>query len=150
MRMLKKYPNRRLYDTTDSQFVTLEDVKQLVLQHDEIKVEDSKTGKDLTSSVLLQIISEMEDSGKEVLLTNKVLQQLIRFYGSRMQGVVSQYLEQSIAAFLDQQDTLQLQMKKLIDANPINIMKRLTDQNLSLMKSFTQPSEKSKDKDDQK
>ncbi len=147
--MLKKYPNRRLYDTTDSKFVTLEDVKQLVLKHDEFKVEDSKSGKDLTSSVLLQIISEMEESGTEALLTNKVLQQLIRFYGSGMQGLASQYLEQSITTFLDQQDSLQRQMKKFIDTTPMSVMKQLTEQNLNFMKSFTEPSSKTKD-DNQK
>lgn len=137
MRILKKYPNRRLYDTTDSHFVTLEDVKQLVLRHEEFAVEDSKTGKDLTSTVLLQIISEMEDSGKEALLTNKLLQQLIRFYGSGMQGLLSQYLEQSLAAFLDQQDSLQRHMKQLIDVSPINILKKMSEQNMSFMNAFT-------------
>ncbi len=137
MRILKKYPNRRLYDTTDSHFVTLEDVKQLVLRHEEFAVEDSKTGKDLTSTVLLQIISEMEDSGKEALLTNKLLQQLIRFYGSGMQGLLSQYLEQSLAAFLDQQDSLQRHMKQLIDVSPINILKKMSEQNMNFMNAFT-------------
>ncbi len=137
MRILKKYPNRRLYDTTDSHFVTLEDVKQLVLRHEEFAVEDSKTGKDLTSAVLLQIISEMEDSGKETLLTNKLLQQLIRFYGSGMQGLLSQYLEQSLAAFLDQQDGLQRHMKQLIDASPINILKKMSEQNMNFINAFT-------------
>ncbi len=137
MRILKKYPNRRLYDTTDSHFVTLEDVKQLVLRHEEFTVEDSKTGKDLTSAVLLQIISEMEDSGKETLLTNKLLQQLIRFYGSGMQGLLSQYLEQSLAAFLDQQDGLQRHMKQLIDASPINILKKMSEQNMNFINAFT-------------
>lgn len=137
MRILKKYPNRRLYDTTDSHFVTLEDVKQLVLKHDEFRVEDSKTGKDLTSTVLLQIISEMEDSGKEALLTNKLLQQLIRFYGSGMQGLLSQYLEQSLSAFLDQQDAMQRHMKQLIDASPINILKKMSEKNMDFMNAFT-------------
>ena len=147
MRVLKKYPNRRLYDTTESHFVTLEDVKQLVLKHDEFRVEDSKSGKDLTSSVLLQIISEMEDSGPEALLTNKVLQQLIRFYGSGMQGLVSQYLEQSISTFLDQQEGLQRQMKQLIDSNPINLFKKMSGQNLNFMKTFAQAAENKKDDD---
>lgn len=137
MRILKKYPNRRLYDTTDSHFVTLEDVKQLVLRHEEFAVEDSKTGKDLTSTVLLQIISEMEDNGKEALLTNKLLQQLIRFYGSGMQSLLSQYLEQSLAAFLDQQDSLQRHMKQLIDASPINMLKKMSEQNMNFINAFT-------------
>ncbi|MCB1661463.1 MAG: polyhydroxyalkanoate synthesis repressor PhaR [Pseudomonadales bacterium] len=147
MRLLKKYPNRRLYDTTDSQFVTLEDVKQLVLKHDEFRVEDSKTGKDLTSAVLLQIISEMEDSGKEALLTNKLLQQLIRFYGSGMQGLLSQYLEHSLAAFLDQQDGLQRQMRQLLDASPMNMLKKISEQNINFMTAFTAAGNQKKESD---
>lgn len=148
MRILKKYPNRRLYDTAESQFVTLEDVKKLVLGHHDFKVEDSKTGKDLTSSVLLQIITEMEDSGAESLLTNKLLQQLIRFYGSGMQGLLSQYLEQSLATFLDQQENMQRQMQRLIDANPMNLMKKMSDQNINMMKAFTAAQDRDKsDKD---
>ena len=147
MRILKKYPNRRLYDTTDSQFVTLEDVKQLVLKHDEFRVEDSKTGKDLTSAVLLQIISEMEDSGKEALLTNKLLQQLIRFYGSGMQGLLSQYLEHSLAAFLDQQDGLQRQMRQLLDASPMNMLKKISEQNINFMTAFTAAGNQKKESD---
>ena len=147
MRILKKYPNRRLYDTTDSKFVTLENVKQLVLQHEEFQVEDSKTGKDLTSSVLLQIISEMEDSGKEALLTNKLLQQLIRFYGSGMQGLLSQYLEHSLAAFLDQQDGLQRQMRQLLDANPMNMLKKISEQNINIMSAFANSGNRKKDSD---
>jgi len=147
LRLLKKYPNRRLYDTTDSQFVTLEDVKQLVLKHDEFRVEDSKTGKDLTSAVLLQIISEMEDSGKEALLTNKLLQQLIRFYGSGMQGLLSQYLEHSLAAFLDQQDGLQRQMRQLLDASPMNMLKKISEQNINFMTAFTAAGNQKKESD---
>jgi len=149
LRILKKYPNRRLYDT-DSQFVTLEDVKQLVLQHDEFKVEDSKTGKDLTSMVLLQIISEMEDQGKETLLTNKLLQQLIRFYGSGMQGLLSQYLEQSLAVFLDQQEGMQRQMRQFLDASPMNMLKKLSEQNMNIMSAFTHPGRSHHDKKNDK
>ncbi|MCF7982389.1 MAG: polyhydroxyalkanoate synthesis repressor PhaR [Pseudomonadales bacterium] len=147
MRILKKYPNRRLYDTTDSHFVTLEDVKQLVIKHDEFRVEDSKTGKDLTSAVLLQIISEMEDSGKEALLTNKLLQQLIRFYGSGMQGLLSQYLEHSLAAFLDQQDGLQRQMRQLLDASPMNMLKKISEQNINFMSAFAAAGNQKKEKE---
>lgn len=147
LRILKKYPNRRLYDTTDSRFVTLEDVKQLVLKHEEFRVEDSKSGKDLTSMVLLQIISEMEDSGKEALLTNKLLQQLIRFYGSGMQGLLSQYLEHSLSAFLDQQDGLQRQMRQLLDASPMNLLKKISEQNMNFMSAFTNAAQQKKDQE---
>jgi len=122
--------------------VTLADVKRLVLGHHEFRVEDSKTGKDLTSSVLLQIITEMEDRGNESLLTNKLLQQLIRFYGSGMQGLLSQYLEQSLSAFLDQQENMQRQMQRLIESTPMNLMKKMSDQNINMMKAFMGPQDK--------
>lgn len=145
MRVLKKYPNRRLYDTAESCFVTLADVRKLVLDHEEFRVEDSKSGKDLTSGVLLQIITEMEESGTETLLTNRVLEQLIRFYGSGMHSLLSQYLEQSLAVFLAQQDGLQRQMKQLMDTNPLNLMKQMSEQNLNFMRSFTTPPSGDKD-----
>ena len=99
MHILKKYPNRRLYDTEKSVYVTLEDVRRMILAKDPVKVLDSKTGKDLTRSVLLQIIAEQEAEGHEPLLTNKVLEQVVRFYGDSMQGVLGRYLEQSIMTF---------------------------------------------------
>ena len=106
MRILRKYTNRRLYDTSRSCYVTLEDVKQLVLNGETFQVQDSKTGQDLTRNILLQIIAEQEADGGGTLLTNQVLQQLIRFYGDSMQGMMSQYLEQSIGAFLEHQDRI--------------------------------------------
>ncbi len=106
MRILKKYPNRRLYDTRQSAYVTLEDVRQMVLANESVKVVDSKSGADLTRTVLLQIIAEQEGEGHEPLLTNRVLQQLIRFYGDSMQGVLSRYLEQSLMIFLEQQSSI--------------------------------------------
>ncbi len=99
VRILRKYTNRRLYDTSRSCYVTLEDVKELVLNSEPFQVLDSKSGQDLTRNILMQIISEQEAEGHGTLLTNQVLQQLIRFYGDSMQGMMSQYLEQSIGAF---------------------------------------------------
>ena len=139
MRILKKYPNRRLYDTQESVYVTLEDVRKMVLEKNPVQVLDSKTGKDLTRSVLLQIISEQETEGHEPLLTNKVLQQIIRFYGDSMQGVLSRYLEQSIMTFLDQQETYQRRMREVLNANPIKLMQRMADQNISFLRSVLQP-----------
>ena len=141
MRILKKYPNRRLYDTKESVYVTLEDVRKMVLEKDPVRVLDSKSGKDLTRSVLLQIISEQETEGHEPLLTNKVLQQIIRFYGDSMQGVLSRYLEQSIMTFLDQQETYQRRMREVLNANPIKLMQRMADQNISFLRSVLQPGE---------
>jgi polyhydroxyalkanoate synthesis repressor PhaR len=104
---IKKYPNRRLYDTSKSQYVNLEAIRELVMSGKEFEVVDSKTGENLTKGILLQIITEQESSDQQALLTQTVLKQLIRFYGSEAQTSMRQYLEQSIAVFLDQQDALQ-------------------------------------------
>ena len=137
MRILRKYTNRRLYDTSRSCYVTLEDVKQLVLSGEKFQVQDSKTGNDLTRNILLQIISEQEAEGHGTLLTNQVLQQLIRFYGDSMQGMMSQYLEQSIAAFLEHQDRIRDQMQTMMGAaNPLTMMGRFADQNMAVWNMF--------------
>jgi polyhydroxyalkanoate synthesis repressor PhaR len=133
---LKKYPNRRLYDTQKSAYVTLEDVRKMILTKDPVKVVDSKSGRDLTRSVLLQIIAEQEAEGHEPLLTNKVLEQVIRFYGDSMQGVLSRYLEQSMFTFLEQQELYQRRMREVLNANPIKLMQRLADQNISFLRSL--------------
>ncbi|MGB0664747.1 MAG: polyhydroxyalkanoate synthesis repressor PhaR [Pontibacterium sp.] len=140
MRILRKYTNRRLYDTSRSCYVTLEDVKQLVLSGEPFQVQDSKTGDDLTRNILLQIIAEQEALGHGTLLTNQVLQQLIRFYGDSMQGMMSQYLEQSISTFLEHQERIRDQMQTMMGAatNPLAMMNRIADQNMAMwgMKGF--------------
>ena len=138
VRILRKYTNRRLYDTSRSCYVTLEDVKQLVLGSESFQVLDSKTGQDLTRNILLQIIAEQEAEGHGTLLTNQVLQQLIRFYGDSMQGMMSQYLEQSIAAFLEHQDRIRDQMKTMMGAaNPLTMMNRVAEQNMAVWNMFS-------------
>ncbi len=136
MRILKKYPNRRLYDTQQSEYVTLDDVRKMILGKDPVKVLDSKTGKDLTRSVLLQIIAEQEAEGHEPLLTNRVLEQVVRFYGDSMQNVLSRYLEQSIMTFLEQQELYQRRMREVLNANPLKLMQRLADQNINFLRSL--------------
>lgn len=154
LRILRKYTNRRLYDTSRSCYVTLDDVKQLVLNGEAFKVEDSKTGNDLTRNILLQIISEQEAQGHGTLLTNQVLQQLIRFYGDSMQGMMSQYLEQSIASFLEHQDRIRDQMQTMMGAaNPLTMMNRIADQNMQMWGMFKpgeQPEQTEKDKETDK
>jgi polyhydroxyalkanoate synthesis repressor PhaR len=136
VRILKKYPNRRLYDTEKSEYVTLDDVRKMILGNDPIKVLDSKTGKDLTRSVLLQIIAEQEAEGHEPLLTNRVLEQVVRFYGDSMQSVLSRYLEQSIMTFLEQQELYQRRMRDVLNASPLKLMQRLADQNINFLRSL--------------
>ncbi|GGE89130.1 polyhydroxyalkanoate synthesis repressor PhaR [Massilia psychrophila] len=102
-RLIKKYPNRRLYDTQTSSYITLTDVKQLVLDADEFTVIDAKSSEDLTRSILLQIILEEESNGAP-MFTSVVLSQIIRYYGHAMQGMMGSYLEKNVQAFTDIQN----------------------------------------------
>lgn len=134
---IKKYPNRRLYDTTKSQYINLEVIKELVMGHKEFEVVDSKTGENLTQSILLQIITEQESNEHQALLTQTVLKQLIRFYGSDMQGFMRQYLEQSIAVFLDRQDTMQKSMSELVEnSTPLAAFNKMMESNMSWWRNF--------------
>jgi polyhydroxyalkanoate synthesis repressor PhaR len=116
VRLIKKYPNRRLYDTRTSTYITLVDVKELVLKHEEFQVVDAKSGDDLTRSILLQIILEEEAAGAP-MFSSDVLAQMIRFYGNAMQGMMGQYLENNVQAFTDMQKKLQDQAKHLYGDN---------------------------------
>jgi polyhydroxyalkanoate synthesis repressor PhaR len=112
-RIIKKYPNRRLYDTRTSTYITITDVKQLVLDQEVFKVVDAKSSEDLTRSILLQIILEEESGGKPIF-TEMVLSNIIRFYGHAMQGMMGMYLEKNVQAFLDIQERLAEQSKTLM------------------------------------
>ena len=101
-RVLKKYPNRRLYDTQSSSYITLADVKQMVLEGQPFEVRDAKDGDDLTRSILLQIILE-EESGGVPMFSTETLAQIIRFYGHTMQGAMGTWFEQNMKAFADVQ-----------------------------------------------
>lgn len=107
-RTIKKYPNRRLYDTETSSYITLADVKKLVLENVEFKVEDAKSKDDLTRSILLQIILEEESAGAP-MFTSDSLSQIIRFYGNAMQGMMGNYLDKNIQTFMEIQKRLQEQ-----------------------------------------
>ncbi len=101
-RVLKKYPNRRLYDTRSSSYITLADVKDMVLKLEDFEVRDAKTGEDLTRSILLQIILE-EESGGVPMFSSQMLAQMIRFYGHSMQGMMGAYLEKNLQTFVELQ-----------------------------------------------
>ena len=105
-RLIKKYPNRRLYDTRNSAYITLADVKALVLLYEPFKVVDAKSGDDLTRAILLQIIIE-EEAGSSPMFTCELLSQMIRFYGQSSQAMVSKYLENNIRAFTGMQHRLE-------------------------------------------
>jgi polyhydroxyalkanoate synthesis repressor PhaR len=134
-RVIKKYANRRLYDATASRHVTLEDLRGLIVQGERIKVVDDKSGEDITRSILLLIIADQEVAGKP-LLSTKVLESLIRFYGNSMQEFMSRYLEQSVANFIEQQQTAQAQIAKLMSGTPFASMSDLARQNLETWTRF--------------
>jgi polyhydroxyalkanoate synthesis repressor PhaR len=111
-RLIKKYPNRRLYDTQTSTYVTLSDIKNLVMANESFKVVDAKTEEDLTRNILLQIILEEEAGGAPVFST-QMLSQIIRFYGNSMQGLMGNYLEKTMQSFVDIHNKLGDQTKDL-------------------------------------
>ena len=113
-RVLKKYPNRRLYDTHTSSYITLVDVKKMVLAGQSFVVRDAKTAEDLTRSILLQIILEEETGGVPIFST-QMLSQVIRFYGHSMQGMMGSYLEKNLQTFTDIQARVTEQSKGLYD-----------------------------------
>lgn len=114
LRVLKKYPNRRLYDTQTSGYITLADVRQMVLDNESFVVRDAKTGEDLTRSILLQIILE-EESGGVPMFSTPVLSQIIRFYGNAMQGMMGTLIEKNLQAFTDMQARMAEQARGLYD-----------------------------------
>lgn len=111
-RLIKKYPNRRLYDTQTSTYVTLSDIKNLVMGNEVFKVVDAKTEEDLTRNILLQIILE-EEAGGAPVFSSQMLSQIIRFYGNSMQGLMGNYLEKTMQSFVDIHNKLGDQTKGL-------------------------------------
>lgn len=136
-RIIKKYPNRRLYDTAISSYITLEDVRQLVVDEEEFEVRDAKSGENLTRSVLLQIISEHEDHGQP-MFTTKLLSQMIRFYGDSMQGFMGGYLERSLQIFMDQQQQFRDQLGTLLGRTPWSMLNDLADRNRDMWNNMQQ------------
>ena len=117
-RIIKKYPNRRLYDTETSSYITLADVKKLVLEQIDFRVEDAKSKDDLTRAILLQIILEEETAGAP-MFSAEMLSQIIRFYGNAMQGMMGSYLEKNIHTFIEIQKRLQDQSRQMYGQNPM-------------------------------
>lgn len=119
----KKYPNRRLYDLSESKYVTVEAVRATIIGGQSIRVLDSRDDTDVTRTVLLQILAEQESEEHEAILTNRVIEQLIRLYGDAFGAVASRYIEQSILSFLEYQAQYQSQLRKMQDANPFNAVR---------------------------
>jgi len=137
VRIIKKYPNRRLYDTEISSYITLEEVRQLVVDGEEFEVRDAKTQDDLTRSVLLQIIAEHEERGQP-MFTTQLLSQVIRFYGDSLQGFMGSYLERSLQVFLDQQQQFRSQLNTVMGQTPWSMLNDMTERNLDMWKSLQQ------------
>jgi polyhydroxyalkanoate synthesis repressor PhaR len=127
VRIIKKYPNRRLYDTELSHYVTLTDVRELVMQGAEFRVIDTANGEDITRSILLQIMLDEESSG-DPLFSSKMLCQLIRFYGGTVQDVFARHLEESLDLFALQQQ----QVHEVIGENPFEAMTRMAEHNTQM------------------
>ena len=137
LRIIKKYPNRRLYDTEISSYVTLEDIRQLIVDGEAFEVRDARSGKDLTSAVLLQILAEHEDIGQPIFST-QLLTTVIRFYGDSLQGIIGNYLERSIQTFSDQQQQLRGTIGSLVGQGPLNLLTQLTERNMEIWKGVQQ------------
>ena len=136
-RVIKKYANRRLYDTEESRYVALEDIRQLVMDGSHFRIVDAQGGEDITRSILLQIIVEQEEKGQPILST-RLLEQLIRYYGDNLQSFVGAYLEKSMDFFIKEQTVLQDQMQSLLQAAPSSVWKQMAERNLTLWRDMQQ------------
>jgi polyhydroxyalkanoate synthesis repressor PhaR len=140
--IIKRYPNRRLYDTTKSHYVNLDYIRELVISNQEFKIVDSKTIEDKTRSILVQIISEEETSERQSLLTNTLLKRLICFYGNDNQDYLQEFLEQSLAAFIEHQDDI-LKLSNDINKNsPFGLFSSIVEQNMNIWTKFQKPTDK--------
>jgi polyhydroxyalkanoate synthesis repressor PhaR len=134
-RIIKKYANRRLYDTAESRYIALDDIRQLVMDGAQFRVVDARSGDDITRSILLQIIVEQEEKGQPMLST-RLLEQIILYYGDTLQSFVGTYLEKSMDAFIRQQQVLQDQMESMLQMAPSSAFKDMAERNLQLWKSM--------------
>lgn len=141
MRVIRKYANRRLYDTQQSRYVTLEDLRRLIIEEEPFKVEDAKSGEDLTRTILLSIIIEQEQADSEAeVFSNDLLAQLIRVYDMTSPLPLSRYLEQGTQLMLEQQKRLQSQWKQAMRNTPLEFMRELTEENMRFwQKTLNQP-----------
>ncbi|MEX0708836.1 MAG: polyhydroxyalkanoate synthesis repressor PhaR [Woeseia sp.] len=134
-RIIKKYPNRRLYDTEESRYITLADVRELVLRKVDFTVIDKKSGDDITRSILLQVISEQEQHG-DAVMSRDFLSQVIRSYGKVMPEFMAKYLEQSMKLFMTQQQAIRGQVKKVVGVDPIGAVADVAQKNFNRWKSL--------------
>ena len=133
-RVIKKYPNRRLYDTVESRYITLSDIRKLVVDRIEFVVIDKKTQEDITRSILLQVIAEQEHGG-EPLMSRDFLSQVIRSYGGQMQGMIGSYLEQSLKLFAQQQREVRDRVKSVVGVDPVDAVAGIAQKNYQRWRS---------------
>ena len=129
-RVIKKYPNRRLYDTEESHYITLADIRDLVINRIGFTVIDKKSGDDITRSILLQVISDQEAHG-EAIMSKDFLSQVIRAYDTVMPSLMGRYLEQSVALFVSQEHVFRGQVKRLVGVDPLALIADTTQKNLA-------------------
>ncbi len=127
-RVIKKYPNRRLYDTVESRYITLADIRRLVLERVDFVVMDKKSQTDITRAILLQVISDQEQSGEPVM-SRDFLSQVIRTYGGSMQSLVGSYLEQSLKLFDAQQRELRERVRSVVGVDPVDAVAQVAQKN---------------------
>ncbi len=131
MRVIRKYANRRLYDTQQSRYVTLEDLRQLVLDNEPFRVEDAKSGEDLTRTILLSIIIEQEQAdGDAEVFSNDLLAQFIRVYDMAQPLPLARYLEQGTRLMMEQQQRMQDQWQQAMRHSPMELMRELAEENM--------------------
>lgn len=134
-RIIKKYPNRRLYDTEISRYITLDHIRRLVINNEDFQVIDKRGGDDITRSILLQVISEQEQGGEPILCT-EVLRNIIRFYGDAMQSTMSSYLELSLELFNEQQQQFKDRLRAMLGANkPLAALSELSQEQVPIWRS---------------
>ncbi|MGQ0833557.1 MAG: polyhydroxyalkanoate synthesis repressor PhaR [Gammaproteobacteria bacterium] len=133
-RVIKKYPNRRLYDTVESRYITLADIRKLVVDRVDFVVIDKKTQEDITRSILLQVIAEQEHGG-EPLMSRDFLSQVIRSYGGQMQGMIGSYLEQSLKLFATQQREVRDRVKSVVGIDPVDAVTSIAQKNYQRWRS---------------
>ncbi|WP_298441682.1 polyhydroxyalkanoate synthesis repressor PhaR [uncultured Ferrimonas sp.] len=121
MKLIKRYPNRRLYDTELKRYITLVEVRDYIKSYQAFTVIDSKTEQDMTRQVLLQVLADMESEGQKSVLTNQFLEEIIRLYDSHMTGMAGQWLEQSMVSLLAQQQQWQQELQRMQDFNPATL-----------------------------
>lgn len=134
LRVVKKYPNRRLYDTVESRYITLADIRRLVMEKIDFVVIDKKSQEDITRSILLQVIAEQEHAG-DPLMSQDFLSQVIRSYGGAMQSLVGSYLEQSLKLLSSQQQQMRDHMRGVFGNDAYDSIATLTQQNIERWRS---------------